>query len=155
MWQQQNDCGLVDKVTRAFVSSIHSGQTRMFRSTSSQRYLIYVAPRFDYISIRLIASYRVLFILLTCVIPDLDFGRLAVGFGLLTLPKMPELPMGHMTGAERLVLMAVEENKCLLSPNSTRDAPIGNRSKFNSFYARGFLMFLFGARLLRFVFVFK
>jgi hypothetical protein len=68
---------------------------------------------------------------------------------------MPELPMGHMTGAERLVLMAVEENKCLLSPNSTRDAPIGNRSKFNSFYARGFLMFLFGARLLRFVFVFK
>ena len=24
-------------------------------------------------------------------IPDLDFGRLAVGFGLLTMPKMPEL----------------------------------------------------------------
>lgn len=24
-------------------------------------------------------------------VPDLDFGRLAVGFGLLTLPKMPEL----------------------------------------------------------------
>ncbi len=25
------------------------------------------------------------------IVPDLDFGRLAVGFGLLTLPKMPEL----------------------------------------------------------------
>ncbi len=57
----------------------------MFRSTSSQRYLIYGAPRFYYFSIRFIDFVDLY------IIPVLDFGRLAVGFGLLTLPKMPEL----------------------------------------------------------------
>lgn len=82
---QQNDRALMDKATRAFVSYIHSYVKHECSVLLRVKGTIFTV-RHDFITFE-----YVLLILLTYVIPDLDFGRLAVGFGLLTLPKMPEL----------------------------------------------------------------
>lgn len=84
---QQNDRSLMDKATRAFVSYIHSYvkhecsvllrvKGAFLRSTRQSPF----RPRKN--------TY---WFHVTIFVPDLDFGRLAVGFGLLTLPRMPEL----------------------------------------------------------------
>jgi ATP-dependent RNA helicase DDX55/SPB4 len=75
----------MDKATRAFVSNIQSNVKHeysvLFRVKGTLFTVCHDLINFQY----------VLLILLSRVIPDLDFGRLAAGFGLLTLPKMPEL----------------------------------------------------------------
>ena len=77
---QLSDRAIMDKATKAFVSYIRSyskHECNVILRVKGKSFKIYLKIYFK----NALIVWRA----------DLDFGRLAVGFGLLKLPKMPEL----------------------------------------------------------------
>lgn len=87
---QQNDRALMDKATRAFVSYIHSyvkHECSVLLRVKGTRRGAALPPHLH----RPWPTTHACIDFVASIVLDLDFGRLAVGFGLLTLPRMPEL----------------------------------------------------------------
>ena len=88
---QQNDRALMDKATRAFVSYIHSYVKHECSVLLRVKGMCVCKETLSSVAFRSWPKHPQSYWFAVSIVADLDFGRLAVGFGLLTLPKMPEL----------------------------------------------------------------